>query len=916
MLVINANQEQMQVFGRLIEEMGAQVVWNGRFVIMGDRLILEGLVRSLFFHFDIQKVSVELAELPDDDGEELEIQEYPGLADLITIAVYAFDKFGVIKGIDSEKDVQQLNQVFGEILGIYHLKSDFSEENIEFYKSGMRITYEDVLDTVIAQPQARVQIPMLEMPALKEAGADRTQVLDSALSGFKAVSDTEARNTGAAQGADTSQAAAERIEKYHARIGVLDRLSELQRKTLLRDIRNDKLLTDQEKEDLYYPIRDYEEQEKRNAMYAAGGGGNSFEPGTETVQRNSQAAAERIEKYHARIGVLDRLSDLQRKTLLRDIRNDNLLTSQEKEALYYPIQDYEEQEKQNAANGMYASEGNSQGPGTETVQRNSQAAAERIEKYHARIGVLDRLSDLQRKTLLRDIRNDNLLTSQEKEALYYPIQDYEEQEKQNAANGMYASEGSKGGNSFVPGTGAVQRNSQAAAERIEKYHARIGVLDRLSELQRKTLVRDIRNDRLLNDLEKESLYYPIQDYEYQEKMSAVSAAFQECEGSYFACAQKLIQKTEQEDLFEQTKQAVLEKLKEMRQQFGIQEVKNIMDKVPAHVERAEYKELIEKLTPYEGIDFSIYKEPLRKMRETLEIKEISNMLMQSQKKDRKDYMDLLRRIEDQDFAEENASPYIERILDWVSEIDEARLKELLLNVSLMDFDTALSAYRTICKGSFLPALKDRAKASVSRRLEEICLGECRLLVRAFEQNMAGVIKENPRHHFYPAEKILAKTAVPEETRLIESAVSAYAERRSRFEYPILMVDTSKECNGRDGMLLTPEHLFYSTRLNGYRMAAASIKSVYVSSGLLNHRALIAEEANGVRHRLPYAVEAEELKDWAELLDKFIRFLNTRKMSGKLAYEPLEDEDQITCKRCGCVYEDRETCPECGYKKNR
>ena len=832
MLVINANQEQMQVFGRLIEEMGAQVVWNGRFVIMGDRLILEGLVRSLFFHFDIQKVSVELAELPDDDGEELEIQEYPGLADLITIAVYAFDKFGVIKGIDSEKDVQQLNQVFGEILGIYHLKSDFSEENIEFYKSGMRITYEDVLDTVIAQPQARVQIPMLEMPALKEAGADRTQVLDSALSGFKAVSDTEARNTGAAQGADTSQAAAERIEKYHARIGVLDRLSELQRKTLLRDIRNDKLLTDQEKEDLYYPIRDYEEQEKRNAMYAAGGGGNSFEPGTETVQRNSQAAAERI------------------------------------------------------------------------------------EKYHARIGVLDRLSDLQRKTLLRDIRNDNLLTSQEKEALYYPIQDYEEQEKQNAANGMYASEGSKGGNSFVPGTGAVQRNSQAAAERIEKYHARIGVLDRLSELQRKTLVRDIRNDRLLNDLEKESLYYPIQDYEYQEKMSAVSAAFQECEGSYFACAQKLIQKTEQEDLFEQTKQAVLEKLKEMRQQFGIQEVKNIMDKVPAHVERAEYKELIEKLTPYEGIDFSIYKEPLRKMRETLEIKEISNMLMQSQKKDRKDYMDLLRRIEDQDFAEENASPYIERILDWVSEIDEARLKELLLNVSLMDFDTALSAYRTICKGSFLPALKDRAKASVSRRLEEICLGECRLLVRAFEQNMAGVIKENPRHHFYPAEKILAKTAVPEETRLIESAVSAYAERRSRFEYPILMVDTSKECNGRDGMLLTPEHLFYSTRLNGYRMAAASIKSVYVSSGLLNHRALIAEEANGVRHRLPYAVEAEELKDWAELLDKFIRFLNTRKMSGKLAYEPLEDEDQITCKRCGCVYEDRETCPECGYKKNR
>ena len=53
---------------------------------------------------------------------------------------------------------------------------------------------------------------------------------------------------------------------------------------------------------------------------------------------------------------------------------------------------------------------------------------------------------------------------------------------------------------------------------MDKYRARIGVLDRLSDLQRKTLLRDIRNDRLLTEAEKESLYYPIQDYEYQELM--------------------------------------------------------------------------------------------------------------------------------------------------------------------------------------------------------------------------------------------------------------------------------------------------------------------------------------------------------------------------------------------------------------
>ena len=53
MLVINATKEQKQVFNKLIEDMQARVVWNGRFIIMGDRLILEGLVQSLFFHLDI-----------------------------------------------------------------------------------------------------------------------------------------------------------------------------------------------------------------------------------------------------------------------------------------------------------------------------------------------------------------------------------------------------------------------------------------------------------------------------------------------------------------------------------------------------------------------------------------------------------------------------------------------------------------------------------------------------------------------------------------------------------------------------------------------------------------------------------------------------------------------------------------------
>ena len=749
MLVINATKEQKQVFNKLIEDMQARVVWNGRFIIMGDRLILEGLVQSLFFHLDIQKAEAELADLPE-DGEELEMADYPGLEDLITMAVYAFHAFGVIRGIHAEWDIAQLEEKFREILRAYQLDCAFSEEKMEFYRQGMRITYEDVLEAALALPQTQIQVPVLKLPS--------------------------------AEAPVPEQAAAGVHESTQGQAG-----------------------------------------------------------------RNSQAAAERIEKYHARIGVLDRLSDLQRKALVRDIRGDKLLSEEEKEELYAPIRDFE------------------------SMQQDALEQA-----------VLARYS--------RDAASDtNAEAAGQTKA---PAQNAAAQE-------------------------SAGRNSQAAAERMEKYRARIGVLDRLSDLQRKTLLRDIRNDRLLTEAEKESLYYPIQDYEYQELMQKAEEELKDSENRTFAHVCQMIERIEKEDLFEKTKEAVLETLRDLSAQYGAQEVHQIMEHVPQHVERSEYQELMEKLAPYRSIDLSAYQvsayqEQLRRMRETLEIKEISNMLMNSPKKTRRDYMKLLRRIEEQGFAKENAAPHIERILDWVSELDTARLKELLAGVQSMDFDAAALAYETIRTESFLPGLRESALSAVSRRLEEIRLAECRQLVQALRKNMEGVIKENPRHHFYPAADILSKTAVPEDTRLIDNAVSAYAEHRGRFEYPLFMADTSKEGNGRDGMLLTPEHLFYSSRMNGYRIDVSAVKSVYISSGLLNHRVLTAEEENGVRHKLPYAVEPDEMKNWAKVLDLYIRFLKKRAVSGRLSSESAQEQEEMSCRRCGCVYQEKGACPECGY----
>ena len=232
MLVLNANQEQIKVFNRLIQEMDVQVVWKGQFVIMGDRLILEGFIRSLIFHFDIQQTEVRLTEMLGDEGEELEISDYRGIEDLITMAVYAFEKWGTLKGVRVEQEIESLHQIFGDILRIYQIEVEFTKDRMQFLKAGMPVTYEDVVETVLAYEKEAKENLNIEA---QEPVLHLSEIL---------FEDTSS------QGAARDQKAVEqRIEKYHLRIGVLDRLSELQRKTLARDIRNDKLLNDAEKQE-------------------------------------------------------------------------------------------------------------------------------------------------------------------------------------------------------------------------------------------------------------------------------------------------------------------------------------------------------------------------------------------------------------------------------------------------------------------------------------------------------------------------------------------------------------------------------------------------------------------------------------------------------------------------------------------
>lgn len=111
MLALQANEEQEQTFQKLIQTMGEQVVWNGRFIVRDDELILEGTVRSLIFQFETKQVTTNLVDLPVKEEQVLDISRHPTIKDLINMVLYAFGKWGMLRGLHVQQDYPQLNQL-------------------------------------------------------------------------------------------------------------------------------------------------------------------------------------------------------------------------------------------------------------------------------------------------------------------------------------------------------------------------------------------------------------------------------------------------------------------------------------------------------------------------------------------------------------------------------------------------------------------------------------------------------------------------------------------------------------------------------------------------------------------------------------------------------------------------------------
>lgn len=961
MLVLQASQEQEQTFQKLIQTMGEQIAWEGRFIIIDNELILEGAVRSLFFRFETKEVLTNLIDIPIQDNQVLEVIRHPKLQDLVNMVLYAFGKWGALKGLRVEQDYPQLNQLFSKILSMYYIEPSLRKENFRFYKVGVRITYEEVLQTVI-----EFERKLEDDPRAESQGLWHRLIWKNRERPFQKVETTLLERTEDRIGNNfylVGYQCPKCSEKLHMAVypdGKEVRIDTEEKGVYLARAytcnfchsfytpRPDRLIY----EGLIYEMNfgederayeDYLELLGRNAERAANFKYNEYEavrkqrlqreakegvvetgrPGQSLDYfRGPKEALRQMEDFSKRFAslpdeVFKRFAHRVEEGFYPDAavaKHEKQILEQEKiRNINVPVKDNENKSEESFS--QQVSVGKDQLNHTQVQQTGEKSAVSyRIQdpaSNQASDQVLGqtRIRSMEKGKTVQDTDSVDQTFSEKQQTGRMVLNDTRNYQHQSR---YPDSEKSWNRNQDRDKTTV---SAGHADEKLEKYHARLGVLSRLSDRQRTELKRQIQNDRSLSEDEKKELLVPITEAEWKERAAAIEKKVNGSPNRSYAQLKKTEKEIEQENIPEQMKRSFLNRIQEQGRQRGELEVRQILEKIPERLDRGGYQKLEQKLKTYEDVDMSPYTEVLRQKREGAEKQEIVNMVKRSRKISRGDYVDLMRRLEEQEFEDQTVAPYMEKIKEEVHKLDEKRLNELLDQAGQTDFNAAAAVYEQIEGENFLPELKGNALEMLYKRLEKIRTDECELLVNKLKEEMQGTIKENVRHHFYPARKVMLKTAEPEETRVIDTALTAYAADRSLFEYPIFTVDTSKNHSGREGMVLTPENLFYSTRLNRYAIPVSSIDSVQASTGLLN-RKITLEETNGAKHKIPYAVKTGEMDDWAEILDDFIKYLQEKPASRKLTYLAKETHDTICCYRCGYVYHGRDVCPECGYKKNR
>ncbi len=915
MIVLNATPELKLTFDKLIQTMEANVSWNGLFVVIDNTLILQGDIRSLFFHFDSRKVVTNIIDLDIPVQKITPIENNAYVKNVINMLLYAFGKWGNIKGLTVEKDYEQLSKLFANILGEMDIEPEYNKEHFVFYQKGVRILYEDVVECAISYKEKDPEVPEEESKGLwhkliwqqtfEEFPVQETTVKERNrnrlgnnfyLSSYVCpVCNNKMHGVVYPVGMefiiDTNEGKVQ-IARAYTCAKCCTFYTPRPRRLL---IDGDCYVMDFEGDKVAY--QDYQELLGKNGGKVCNPNYNIYVNGTRAggsgISRGASVAGDANGMVRPELGNGVQKQELSDEWILAEFRE----MLEEIDEL--PKREFE-QFFAKMAEGFFP-----------------EKVIEPVEK------------ELWKK---HEARSRGEKTSG-------GIKGFEKKENSVKTEKSEKSRQAKELEVQTTEKNATRREvpqSKEVLEKVERYKTRLNLFPRLSERQRSELLKQISSDAGIGETVKEELLETAKELKRQDNYEKLKEKVAGAKSKNRLVMLRVYEEIDDAELNEPERRKLFDltglTLKDYRKYLAEKEEgskpQNIKteDNTKEQVEElstrkaGSLKELRDSSDGKHVAKETVVKErPVRDrsaINKAADIREIESMIRQTKSTSREDLQQLLDNLQAQDFDKEVLEPYLEHVRAQMKRIDEAYLDSLMGDVLNLSSDEGVEVYEQIKEANILPELKANALKQLEKRLSKIKADECELLMLKLQKEMAEAGVEEPdRHHYYPAKRVITKEATEEEVAEVEYAKAAYGAGIGPFEYPIWAVDTSLNRSGDKGMFLTPEKIYYSNLTTSYHISVFAIERISASTGLLN-RGLYVHQKNGEKTKLPYAVETADLPVLAEVLDAFVKYLQEKPFSRKEVYLAKEKHEEICCFRCGYVYSGTDTCPKCGYKANQ
>ncbi|MCM1386539.1 MAG: hypothetical protein NC231_04365 [Bacillus sp. (in: Bacteria)] len=960
MLLLKANPELKKVFGTLVKAMKVPVTWTDTFIIMNNNLILAGDIRSLIFDFDNKKVSTNIIEVPTRSAQLESMPSDTLLNNVMNMILYAFGKWGAIN-VKVDKDYAALNALFENVLRPVNIEPGFSAQNFRFFKEGIQITYEDTMLAILRLLKNEGKLREGQSLATSENKAqDESSDTDETIqdgAGQRKIEETEEdydyqiglwHNLCWKKAAyDFQKSPQTEEDTVKSRIGRDFYITNYicpncGQKLYLGVYPTDRELLIDTEEGRVFMARTYACDEC-NTLYTPRPGKLLQEGDVYHLQFDEDRIA--YEDY------LDILGDKAARTTnykFNEFESERGKKANTETADEIATDDNKNDtvsyHASNAADSVLNDASNDDIPPAHTS--GLKAIKERLSKNTARQD--DSQSELPHaeKTEISGTKKTTHTTPDSTPTEPAPDTSYLTQKSTDELKAIleHLERSDKASLSqfgvSAPNSEYIDMVTDILHEKLTaKYDARMGVLNRLSFKQLADLRKQITKETVFSDEEKDKYRKKIDNLLYEAEANALKQKVEECRNKSYAEIEQMIDYVESREILDELKQETIQKLKTLKAGRAVREVEHLLTQMPVNINRQQLAVYLEKLDQYKEVDLTPYRRQLEERKNMAEIEEISAMVKRSEKKDRIALWNLYEQLQQLDYSKENKEPFLEKIYDKIRRMDEAKIEKICPSLVTFSFSEGLDMYEQIKKGVFLPELKTNTLEMIQRRLTKLKTDESVQLMRKLKKNMEEKLSDRSGLYFYDAREELKKaqnaasqnrTSENEENDGNESpermeeenakaamrrAINGYASSRDQYEYPLMVCDSSRAGNGKEGFVLTPDHIFCHTFLNSNIVAVADIDTIKASKKLFG-KGIFVTTFTGEKIKLPNAVNTKNWKAFSEVLDSFTDYLQEKPESRSIEYMSKEKHDIIRCYRCGYAYKGGNVCPKCGSKMNK